>query len=222
MPETNSEVGRFIAVEGLDGAGTSTQTGLLASWLRARGLDVFVTKEPSTGAIGNLIRQVLADSVTMDQITLALAFAADRVDHIESTGGIRAQLDAGSWVISDRYVLSSLAYQGSDGLPFDWLLEINRFALTPDLTVFIDTSPETCMQRIEQRGGAPERFEGLERSRKTLLAYHESLKQGDFLDSIIGVSGEGTREEVLAKLTRELDSWLPSSPGPQASQSAGF
>ncbi len=210
LPETSSGVGRFIAVEGLDGAGTSTQTGLLAEWLRSQSLDVTVTKEPTNGPIGNLIRQVLAGEAGLDSTSLALAFAADRIDHIESADGIRAQLEAGRWVISDRYVLSSLAYQGSDGLPSDWLREINRYALTPDLTVFIDTSPETCMERIEQRGAGLERFEGLERSRKTLLAYHESLKQGHFIDSMIGISGEGTQGEVLAKLTREFEQWLPS------------
>ncbi len=210
LPETSSGVGRFIAVEGLDGAGTSTQTELLAEWLRSKSLEVIVTKEPTNGPVGNLIRQVLVGDVGLDPTSLALAFAADRIDHIENSAGIRAHLEAGRWVISDRYVLSSLAYQGSDDLPSDWLREINHYAITPDLTVFIDTSPETCMQRIEKRGAGLERFEDLERSRKTLLAYHESLKQGHFIDSMIGVSGEGTQDEVLAKLTRELEQWLPS------------
>ena len=214
------EIGRFVAVEGLDGAGTSTQTELLAAWLRSKGIDIFVTKEPSIGPIGDLIRRVLSGDVAMDKQALALAFAADRLDHIESTDGIRTHLNAGTWVISDRYVLSSLAYQGSDGLPVEWLTEINRFALTPDLTIFIDTSPETCMLRIEKRGTARERFEDLERSRKTLIAYHATLMQGSFIDSVIGVSGEGTEDEVLKKLTRELDHWLSNSWAPHESPSS--
>jgi dTMP kinase len=204
--------GRFIVFEGLDGAGTSTQAGLLAPWLQQRGLDVETTREPSNGAFGRLIRRILAGEVAAGPAALALAFATDRVDHVEGAGGVRESLEAGRWVISDRYVLSSIAYQGSDGLDVEWLHAINARALAPDLTIFIDTDPDVCMERILARGGSPERFEGLGRLKATLRQYRVAIEDGRFIGTLLEVDGNASREAVFAQICAGLTPWLARQP----------
>src|SRR5215831_4068328 len=137
--------GRFIVFEGLDGAGTSTQADRLRRWLVDEGRAVETTREPTGGPIGAAIRQAIEGRTTLDPLTLALAFAADRCDHTYNhVDGIATTLAAGRWVVCDRYAVSSLAYQGGDRAPIAWLVELNRWCLTPDLTVFVDTDPDVC------------------------------------------------------------------------------
>lgn len=157
MVPVDPEAPVFIVLEGLDGAGTTTQSARLASWLEARGRGVHVTREPSTGPVGVLIRQILNHRWSpFDPAALGLLFAGDRLDHVARE--IQPQLDAGNDVISDRYVLSSLAYQGRSGnLP--WVETINERALTPDLTIFLDVPVSVCLARLEGRSGEAEIFE---------------------------------------------------------------
>src|SRR5262245_58804737 len=117
-PTTKRQRGRFIVVEGVDGSGSTTHTRLLAKALRKRGHRVHTNCEPTTGPVGGLIRQVLQKRITipgesgpksLGWSTMALLFAADRLDHLDSE--ITPALRKGEWVISDRYDLSSLAYQ---------------------------------------------------------------------------------------------------------------
>lgn len=117
--------GRFIVLEGLDGAGTTTQTERLASLLRSEGHDVVTTREPSDGPVGTMLRQALTGRLGLPQgrgplaqETLALLFAADRTDHLHAR--ILPALEQGKVVLCDRYVLSSLAYQGAS-LPMAWV-----------------------------------------------------------------------------------------------------
>jgi dTMP kinase len=128
----------FIVLEGLDGCGKSTHAGLLAEWLREKGSDVLLTAEPTGGPIGLLIREILSGKFGVDPKTMALLFTADRVEH---TLEIRAALDLGRTVISDRYYYSTVAYQSAQGVDRKWLMELNKFALTPDLVVFLDVDP---------------------------------------------------------------------------------
>src|SRR5437667_268896 len=110
--------GRFIVLEGIDGAGTTTQADAIAAALRKKGRQVFVTREPSDLAIGKQIRAALVGKAAFPSDALALLFAADRLDHLERE--VQPALRAGTDVICDRYVLSSMAYQGSM-LPADWV-----------------------------------------------------------------------------------------------------
>jgi dTMP kinase len=146
--------GRLIVFEGLDGAGSSTQLRLLASWLGQRGQVVEETREPSNGPFGAVIRQAIEGRLQLVPEVLALAFAGDRADHLlNRANGMALALERGSWVLCDRYVLSSLAYQSADGVDLDWLIELNRHARAPDVTVFVDTPVEVCLQRIAARSG---------------------------------------------------------------------
>lgn len=160
----------FIAFEGLDGAGTTTQARLLADRLEERGLTVYLTKEPSEGPVGSLISLVLKRRLVSPRAgrpldpfpdeLLALLFAADRIDHMQAE--ILPNLQTGSVVITDRYLLSSLAYQ-SLGCKLSWLREINCEAITPDLTVLLDVPAPVCMRRIEKERWQTELFEGVEK-----------------------------------------------------------
>lgn len=156
--------GRFIVLEGIDGSGKGTQLDMLKARLQATGHSVWVTREPSESKIGKLIREGLGDATKMDEATIALLFAADRLHHIHE---IKAHLEKGDIVLCDRYVLSSLAYN-SQTLTLEWILDINKHAdnrLHPDLTLLFDLSAQDAMHRIEVRGDSKERYE----SQKQLL-----------------------------------------------------
>ncbi|MCA9564041.1 MAG: dTMP kinase [Myxococcales bacterium] len=149
--------GLFIAIEGLDGAGTTTQTDLLTQWLAGMGKPCHRTNEPSRGPIGVLIREFLAGhNAPADPDALALLFAADRMDHLRRE--IRPALDAGMIVVSDRYVLSSLAYQGRQG-NLSWVRELNSRATVPDVVIFLEVGVSTCLTRLQSRGTTQDIYE---------------------------------------------------------------
>lgn len=147
--------GIFIAIEGIDGSGTTTHSKLLAEWIEQQNIPVLLTHEPSDSEIGKLIRIILRDKM-ISPATDALLFAADRVNHTKKK--ILPALENGSVVISDRYVESSIAYQTSSGLPMDWVAQINSFAITPDLTLLLDLSPTIGLGR-KRKQGYREKFE---------------------------------------------------------------
>lgn len=156
--------GRFIVLEGIDGSGKGTQLEMLKVRLEQAGHSVWVTREPSESKIGKLIREGLGDATKMDEATIALLFAADRLHHIHE---IKTHLEKDDIVLCDRYVLSSLAYN-SQTLTLEWILSINKHAdsrLHPDLTLLFDLSAQDAMHRIDVRGDNKERYE----SQKQLL-----------------------------------------------------
>lgn len=156
--------GLLIVLEGVDGAGTTTHSKRLGSALAARGLPVHVTQEPSGGPVGAMLRQVLQGRIVMPGLgarppswaTMALLFAADRMDHLEAE--ILPNLRDGVTVICDRYYHSSLAYQSTTGDRTDaslsWLREINRQARRPDLTLVLNLPPEVAKARRQSRASA--------------------------------------------------------------------
>jgi dTMP kinase len=150
--------GKFISLEGGEGAGKSTHARLLAEALQRRGIAAVVTREPGGTPGAEAIRALLLDSAGEEWGTRAeaLLFAAARADHVERL--IRPALDSGSWVICDRFVDSSRAYQGSQaGMDDQDILELHRVGsagLLPDLTVLIAVSPDEASRRIAKRDGA--------------------------------------------------------------------
>lgn len=187
----------FITIEGLDGAGTTTQTERLVAWLRERGDDVISTREPSDGPIGVQIRQVLRKRIVLPDgerlapDTIALLFAADRVDHV--VGEIEPALERGAWVISDRYVHSSIAYQGSE-CDATWVAEINRHARRADLVVFVDVPVDVCLQRVAHRGRTIEIYEHEATLRRVAAGYEEAFRLRP--ERVARVDGTASPEEV--------------------------
>ncbi|WP_437781833.1 dTMP kinase [Sorangium sp. So ce1097] len=212
-PPAESRRGVFIVFEGIDGAGTSTQAERYAEHLRAARRMVRVTREPSSGPVGSLLRLMLTHRVSLPSArqaeVMALLFSADRLDHLGAE--IEPLLRDGYVVISDRYDLSSLAYQsttaaggsGERGYILQWIRELNRHALRPDVTVVIDVAPETAERRRRARGGAEELFEQTELQARLAEAYRraEELVPGD---RVIHIDGGAPVEEVARAIVEAL------------------
>lgn len=142
---------KFIVLEGLDGAGTTTQLRLLEDRARMLGVKAFFTWEPSSGPVGLLIRQILAKERKVHPCTLARLFAADRYDHLyHGNEAITSRLARGEYVFCDRYIFSSLAYQSLDCC-FEEVFELNRFPL-PKHLFFLDVPETECLKRTRSRG----------------------------------------------------------------------
>jgi dTMP kinase len=196
--------GRFIVLEGIDGAGTTTHVGRLADRLRGTKLPVRTTREPSDGPIGALIRQVLTGRVIVpggrapNWATMALLFAADRVDHVEAE--IEPWVNEGGVMISDRYDASSLAYQsvssgrgGSDAV--EWIRTLNRDCRRPDLTIVLDVNFEEAARRRDKRGEPAQLYEQNEVQRALAVFYRDLAKHLP-KDRVTIVDAGGTIDEV--------------------------
>ncbi|WP_248580035.1 dTMP kinase [Nocardioides sp. InS609-2] len=174
-PGLHTDSGAFVCFEGGEGAGKSTQARLLAEWLREQGHDVLLTFEPGDTPVGKDIRRIVLDPATghLADRTEALLYAADKAEHVEKV--VRPALATGVVVITDRYVDTSLAYQGTGrGIDAAELEHVLRWAtgdLRPDLTVVLDLEPELGLGRFEER----DRIEG------ESLEFHQRARQG-FLD----------------------------------------
>jgi dTMP kinase len=196
--------GQFVVIEGIDGAGTTTQVAKLAERLRGDRLPVRTTCEPSDGPIGTLVRQVLTGRIVAPGgrapgwATMALLFAADRMDHVETE--IEPFVAGGGIMISDRYDASSLAYQsvmsGSGGVAaVEWIRSINRYAMRPELTIVLDVAPDIAAARREARGEAAQLYEQNEVQR-ALAAFYKNLARHLPNDRIVEIEASGTLEQV--------------------------
>ncbi|NOZ59512.1 MAG: dTMP kinase [Euryarchaeota archaeon] len=197
----------LLAFEGIDGSGKGTQAKLLARWLRERGYEVFLTREPTGGAIGRVLRRGLSTSCFLPR-TEALLFAADRSEHLRE---IMEHLHEGRIVVTERYFYSSLAYQSAAGLELEWLRSINSFAPEADLVIYLDVDPEVALERITSPGSLRgvtrerehfERREFLERVRE---AYLELAREYDNFEV---VPAEGSIEEVQTAVRRRVSARL--------------
>ncbi|MEV4944204.1 dTMP kinase [Streptomyces sp. NPDC053755] len=207
-----ASTGFFIALEGGDGAGKSTQAKALAEWIRAKGHEVVVTREPGATPIGKRLRSILLDvsSAGLSNRAEALLYAADRAEHVDSL--VKPALERGAVVISDRYIDSSVAYQGAgrDLSPTE-IARINRWAtggLVPHLTVLLDVAPETARERFTE---APDRLES------EPPEFHARVRAG-FLALAAGDPGRylvvdaGQEPEAVTTVVRHrLDRMLPLS-----------
>jgi len=183
--------GIFIVIEGLDGSGKTTQAGLLAKKLSKK-YNVLLTAEPSRGKIGTFIRQgCLYEEKRLPTEAEALLFAADRIEHMQKE--VKPALDEGKLVICDRYIFSSLAYQGSAGLSLDWIETINARALQPDFSVFIDVDPECVLERLKRKKSVMETIETQRKVREVYLKFVEKSE-------LIRVDGDKPKEAVADEL----------------------
>ena len=192
--------GLFICIEGLDKCGKTTHSTLLVEYLRKGGYDAIYTSEPSNGEIGRFIREyVLNRKRRIYAAVEALLFAADRAEHTETF--IKPNLERGRIVVSDRYVFSSLAYQGAAGMDLEWIMEINRAAIDPDLAIYIDVPIDVIMQRFRGKGSVMERREIQEKVRRI---YMHLVGRGE----LIMVNGNRPIVETAREITRVVSERL--------------
>lgn len=203
-----TEVGVFVAFEGGEGSGKSTQSGLLAAWLRSRGHEVVLTREPGGTQVGGTLRSILLDPATGDLSprTEALIYAADKAEHVDTM--ILPALADGQVVITDRYVDSTLAYQGAGRALHSGELEsLARWAtadLRPHLTVVLDVDPRIGLARA----GEPDRIEG------EPVEFHDRVRQrflalaGADPAHYLVVEAGGSPEQIHARVRTAVEPWL--------------
>jgi dTMP kinase len=191
--------GAFICIEGLDGCGKTTQAKLLTKKL-GKSHNAVYTAEPSQGKIGTLIRErCLYGEKRLSSAVEALLFAADRIEHVENE--VLPALNAGKLVISDRYVYSSLAYQGAAGLSVEWIEKVNEHALKPDLAVFIDVDLKTAMRRLKLKKSV---MENMETQQKVRGVYLKFVAKGE----LVRLDGDRTKDEVAEALSNMVLKFL--------------
>jgi dTMP kinase len=211
MPARRKRRGRFIVLEGLDGAGTTTQARLLGDRLRAAGRPVHVTAEPSAGPVGSLVRQMLSRRVVggngkgeIDAGALALLFAADRLDHVAAE--IAAKLAGGVDVVSDRFTLSSLAYQGLTTGDLPWVEAVNGRAATPDVTLFLRARPAVALRRRRAATMDPELYEVSDFQRAVARSYDRGIERLRAAGQrVVELDGEAPVEAVAGAIWAEVE-----------------
>jgi dTMP kinase len=165
--------GVFIVFEGIDGGGKSTQIKMLTEYIKDKGYDVEFHFEPTEGVIGKILWTYMkSKDRSFSPETEALLFAADRIEHSKN---IKKALQEGKVVISDRYIHSSLAYQGAAGVDLPWMRSLNRYVLKPSLVILLDIDPEKSLERVSNRDKTVfEEIEYLKKVRKEYLRYYNS------------------------------------------------
>ncbi|SHK51467.1 thymidylate kinase [Hathewaya proteolytica DSM 3090] len=204
--------GLFITLEGGEGAGKTTQITEIEKYLKQRGIECICTREPGGIPISESIRSIILDrkNVNMDGRTEALLYAAARRQHLVEK--VIPALESGTTVICDRFIDSSLAYQGSGrGIGMDEVYKINEFAMDgylPDLTILLDLDMEVGLERIERRRGEMNRLD-MEK-----LDFHSKVRKGflkllqDYPDRIKKVDASLQKEEVTKQITDILEKIL--------------
>ena len=197
----------FIALEGIDGSGKSTQVKLLAEKMTAAGHKVYATFEPTDGMIGSVLRKILKGQIKADHRVIAGLFLADRLDHLlDEKTGIVKKMQEGYTVITDRYYFSSYAYHGTH-MDMDWVIEANKICaqiLKPDMNIFIDVPPEICMQRINTGRESAELFETLESLKNVRNKYFETFDKLKDKESIFIIDGNRNPQVIAGDINKVI------------------
>jgi len=199
------EPGKFIVIEGIDGAGTTTQAKLLSELFASIGRKCLLTSEPSRGPVGLLLRQILSGRErTLCNDVISLLFAADRIDHLDNE--VLPSLRAGSDVVSDRYYHSSFTYQSLQG-DLEWIRELNSNARAPDLTYILDLPADLAAERRRRDRTSEELYEKDSMQRRLEEAYRRlpSVLKDEI---IVLVDGRGEIDAVHRAITRDLETRL--------------
>jgi dTMP kinase len=195
--------GKLIVLEGIDGAGTTTQAARLGKRFGER---VHVTREPSDGPAGALIRQILrGEHQSFDHVALGLLFAADRVDHLKRE--IEPQLARGVHVISDRYVISSYVYQ-SIFVDAEFVREMNRYARPADLTLLLEVPVQVALDRRQTRGMPDELFDPIDYQRRVASEYLEEARRLREREHVRIVDGARAADEVFSAVYAEVEALI--------------
>lgn len=197
----------FIAFEGIDGSGKSTQVKLLSDSLKNAGHKVYSTFEPTESSIGSIIRNIFKHQMEADHRVIAGLFIADRLDHLlNKTNGILKKLEEGYTVITDRYYFSSYAYQGTH-MPLDWVIEANSLSadlLRPDLNIYIDISPDISMSRISKGRPSTELYETMENLKNVKDKYAETFEKLKLKENIFITDGNRSSDEIAIDIWNEV------------------
>lgn len=201
----------FIAFEGIDGSGKSTQVKLLKEKLEAAGHKVHTTCEPTDAPTGKMIRDIFNHRIDGDHRTIAALFVADRLHHIlNKTDGMLKMLEDGYTVITDRYYFSSYAYQ-SPHIDQDWVIQANSLAaglLRPDVNVYIDITPEISIERLNKGRTSIELYETLDNLR---LVRDKYLELTDLLkneEKVFVANGDQSPEGIANNVWEHISSML--------------
>jgi dTMP kinase len=197
----------FIAFEGIDGSGKSTQVKLLSYNLKNSGHKVHLTCEPTESPIGKMIRDIFSHKMEADHRTIAGLFIADRLDHLlNKNNGILKKLKEGYTVISDRYYFSSYAYQGTH-MPLEWVIEANSLAanlLRPDINIYLDIMPEAGMDRLTSERTAIELYETVENLNNVRSKYFEAIEMLKFKENVFVIDANRAPHVIAAEIWNEV------------------
>ncbi len=203
--------GKFIVFEGIDGAGKSTQVELLRQRLTKLGRRIALTAEPTALESGKAIRRALSGEIKKSECEMASMFVLDRIAHNNASDGIRATLEGGADVISDRYYYSNLAYQGQS-TDYEWVKSMNTRCpdiIRPDLCVYLDLLPEQSLERIRKRGEALEIYENTEKLtavRNAFLSVIDDLREDG--EKIIIVDAYRAPDEIADEIFSAVEKIL--------------
>lgn len=207
-PPLGKEPGLFIVLEGLDGAGTTTQLQLLKEGLLAKGHGpVNTSAEPTGGPFGAICRQALQGFISLDPVALTYAFSADRADHVFGHDGIMEHLRLGAVEVCDRYLYSTVAYQ-SVRVPQALTWDLNHSFPRPDLLVFLDVPVEHCLERLDQRESLPEVFENQSYLEQVDANYRAIFAGYAGQDWFLTVDGTRAVPEVAAQILAAVETAL--------------
>ncbi|TVR88868.1 MAG: dTMP kinase [Saprospirales bacterium] len=200
------ERGKFIALEGIDGSGKSSQVKALTHKMKEAGLPVYPTFEPTAGPVGSLIRNIFSGRIEADQRTIAGLFVADRLDHLlNKTDGIIQKINSGCHVLTDRYFFSSLAYQGAH-VDMDWVIQANSQSvklLRPNLHIFLDLKPEKSIERLKSDRRSTDMYEKLETLQKVRQNFFTAFEKMPG-ENVVIIDGARPFEEVSLAIWEEV------------------
>jgi len=203
----------FIALEGLDGSGKSTQIKLLAEKLKGQGLKIYTTAEPTNSRIGHIIKDIFKHKMEADHRTIAALYAADRLDHLTNkTDGILKKIEEGYTVITDRYYFSSYAYHGTH-MDINWVITANSLSadlLRPDLNIYIDIPPEESMRRLNKGRDSIELYESIENLRQVKEKYFEAFEILREKENVSVVNGNRQEKEIADDIWNEVSKLVGS------------
>jgi len=193
----------FIVIEGIDGSGTTTQTKLLASYInKQKGQVAIETKEPTEQTVGRLIREILINKwIKINELSMALLFAADRLDHMER---MEQHLDRGLHIVCDRYLHSSLCYQGTQET-LDFVAAINAKAKIPDVTYILEIDPKIAHERILSRGEQEQRYDAIEKQKQIADNYDKVLRSMFDANKLVYLQGDRPKHQVHKDIVNDFN-----------------
>ena len=208
---TQTSKGNFIAFEGIDGSGKSTQVKMLTEKMKEEGIYCYTTMEPTDSPIGSLIHQIMTGRIKADNKVIAALFAADRLDHLlNDINGIVHKINEGITVISDRYYFSSYAYHSVD-MPMDWVIKANEQSsgiLKPTVNIFIDVNPDTAIERIARNRFHQELFEKKSRLVKVREKYFEAFEKLKETEKVIIIDGNKSKQDIADDIWEKIKPYL--------------